>query len=114
MNYADIIAVEAQRHHVSAPIIAAIVEYESNGKWWAKGLAGEIGLAQILPSTARELCPFEARLLWFAQPNISCAARVLRYHIKRCGSIAAGVSAFNGSRHCAVTSYGTNITKGIK
>ncbi len=112
--YAHVIQVESSRHRVPAEILAAVMKKESNGQWWKVGAAGELSLMQIKPSTAREMCPFEARLLWWAQPNIACAARILRIHYRRCGTWAAAASHYNGTSECTVTNYGRAILMGLE
>lgn len=106
---------EAARHKVPAKLIAAIVMRESRWDTFAIGAAGERGIAQILPATARELCPFEARLLHWPQPALSCLARILRWHKRRCGTWLAAASAYNGSRKvCGTTNYGQAILASIE
>jgi soluble lytic murein transglycosylase-like protein len=112
--YVAMIEHEAQRHRVPAALIVAIVSRESRWDTFAIGAANERGLCQIKPSTAREMCDWEPRLLHWPQPNVSCAATILRKHFKRCGSWVASVSAFNGSRACATTAYGIEIMKGME
>lgn len=107
--YVAMVEREAARHHVPAAIIKAIIDRESHWNDYARGAAGEWGLMQIKPSVAREMCDWEARLLHWAQPNVSCGARILRRHFKRCGSWVAASSAFNGSRNCGETAYGIGV-----
>lgn len=107
--YAPLVETASRRHGVDHKLLAAIVYRESGWKWWARGRAGEVGLAQILPSTAKEMCPREAQWLWFPSPSLSCAARILKAHFRRCGSWASAASAYNGARDCRVSAYGEEV-----
>ncbi|MBA5777819.1 transglycosylase SLT domain-containing protein [Stappia sp. F7233] len=51
--YDDIITTTAKKHGIPAELAHAIVKVESNYNPKAKGRAGEIGLMQIKPATAR-------------------------------------------------------------
>jgi soluble lytic murein transglycosylase-like protein len=112
--YVAMVEQEAQRHHVPAALIVAIISRESRWNTFAIGAANERGLMQVKPSTARALCPWEWRLLHWPQPAISCGATILRAHFKRCGTWVAAASAFNGSRNCAETNYGIEIMEAMK
>lgn len=46
---------ESREHGIDPVLIASIIQTESSFNPEAKGLAGEIGLMQIMPSTAQEL-----------------------------------------------------------
>lgn len=46
---------ESKEHGIDPILIASIIQTESSFNPEAKGLAGEIGLMQIMPSTAKEL-----------------------------------------------------------
>lgn len=111
--YVVMVEREAHRHHVPASLIAAMIERESHWDAYARGAAGEWGLMQVKPSVAREMCDWEPRLLHWAQPNVSCGARILRKHFKRCGSWVAAASRFNGTHGCTATAYGIEVTKGL-
>lgn len=52
-NYAKLIRKAAAKHGVPVEIASAVVEVESNFNPKARGRAGEVGLMQIKPATAR-------------------------------------------------------------
>ena len=53
--YSAIIAAKAKKHGVPLSLAHAVIKVESNYRANARGSAGEIGLMQIKPSTARML-----------------------------------------------------------
>lgn len=109
--YVAMIEHEAKVHRVPYALLVSIIARESHWDTFAIGAANERGWMQIQPSVAREMCDWEPRLLHFPQPNVSCGARILRKHFKRCGSWLAAASAFNGSHACGITTYGLDVTR---
>jgi soluble lytic murein transglycosylase-like protein len=54
---AELILVAADRHHIPYSIAMRLVRRESTFRPKARGRAGEIGLTQVLPSTAEDMMP---------------------------------------------------------
>lgn len=79
-------------------LIAAMITKESRGNPEARGTRGEIGLMQILPSTAQERFGYSnVRILFDPMENIRTGARYLAEHFRNLGSIRSAVARYNGS-----------------
>ena len=90
--YADQIARAASRWNVSAALIAAQLYVESNFNPFAVSGAGARGIAQFMPGTARTyglLDPFDAGA------SISAQAHLMRDLLRRFGSVALALAAYN-------------------
>jgi hypothetical protein len=91
-RYAPMIARAAQRHGVSAQLLAAQLYAESNFNPFARSPAGAQGIAQFMPGTARGMGlrdPFDP-----AQA-IDAQARLMRDHLSRFGSVPLALAAYN-------------------
>ncbi len=98
-NYSQLIWSAAVEHNVDPAIIAAMVWRESRGNPNAQGVAGEIGLMQILPSTGASECGVGIALLREPRINLKCGANYLRRLLdvpRLKGSVAAALAAYNG------------------
>ena len=79
-------------------LLAAVAWKESNYNAAAVGKRGEVGAWQVAPTGwARTLCRDGFRT---PRANCRCAARILRYGARRCGSVE-GALRFYGSGNCA-------------
>lgn len=90
-TYAPLISAAARRHGLEPAVLMALIEKESSFNPNARGSAGEIGLGQIKPATAKELGidPYNVR------DNIEGAAKYLSQLTKRFGSVEKGLRAYN-------------------
>ncbi|NKB51818.1 MAG: transglycosylase SLT domain-containing protein [Rhizobiaceae bacterium] len=77
--FAPIIAKHAKANGVPLKLALAVVEVESNYKPAARGRAGEIGLMQLLPRTARYI-GYEGKMKHLYHPDIN-----IRYGMKYLG-----------------------------
>lgn len=76
--YDAIIAKHAQKHGIPVSLARAVVRIESNYRPNARGRAGEIGLMQIKPSTARMMgYSGSAKGLYDPETNISWGMKYL-------------------------------------
>jgi soluble lytic murein transglycosylase-like protein len=76
--YADIVARHAQRLGVSEALAHAVIRVESNYRSNARGRAGEIGLMQIKPATARGIgFSGNAQALYDPETNIRYGMKYL-------------------------------------
>ncbi len=66
-RYAPLLTAEAVRHNVPPALADAVATVESAYDWQAVGASGEVGLMQILPSTA-EMLGFRGTLSQLADP----------------------------------------------
>jgi soluble lytic murein transglycosylase-like protein len=82
----ELIAKEAERVELDPALIDAVIKVESNYDPQAAGSAGEVGLMQILPSTAK-LLGFNGTKMELADPatNIRLGATYLAEAWKRAG-----------------------------
>lgn len=89
--FADIIAQEARRAGVPVELAHAIVKVESNYRVHVTGRAGEIGLMQIKPATARDM-GFEGNASELYNPlvNIKYGMKYLAGAAKRGGGTLCG------------------------
>ena len=81
----------ARAGNVDPRLLAGLVRQESNFNQRAVGSSGEIGLGQLMPSTARELGVNPQ----IVSENLKGAALYLRQMIDRFGSVEAGLRAYN-------------------
>lgn len=92
-NYARLIRKAARKHGVPERVAMAVVQVESNFNPRARGSAGEIGLMQIKPATARGLgFRGASKALYDPQTNLEWGMRYLAGAHKRssgdlCGTI---------------------------
>ena len=92
-NYARLIRKAAKKHGVPERVAMAVVQVESNFNPRARGSAGEIGLMQIKPATARGLgFRGASKALYDPQTNLEWGMRYLAGAHKRasgdlCGTI---------------------------
>jgi len=81
---------------VPSSLVKAIIWVESKGNPYLVGRDGEIGLMQILPSTAQDLGIDNPNLLFDPVVNIRTGANYLRYQLKRYGgNIKDAIAAYN-------------------
>lgn len=92
-NYTQLIRKAARKHGVPERVAMAVVQVESNFNPRARGSAGEIGLMQIKPATARGLgFRGASKALYDPQTNLEWGMRYLAGAHKRasgdlCGTI---------------------------
>lgn len=91
--YQRLIERVAERHRLDPDLLTALVEVESGRDASARSRKGALGLAQLMPETARR---FGARDLLDAEENLEAAARYLRYLLRRYrGDIRLALAAWN-------------------
>lgn len=106
-DYAALFAAAGSRHGVDAGLLAAVAHVESAMNPRAVSPAGAQGLMQLMPATAAGLGvadPFDP-----AQA-VDGAARLLRSHLDRFGSLELALAAYNAgpgavSRHGGIPPY---------
>lgn len=96
MGYATYIVRYGAQNKVEPALIAAMMTVESGGRADAVGAAGEIGLMQILPSTAEWFGGITVPELRDPAVNIEYGSAYLGYCIDRNeGHVAAGIAGYN-------------------
>jgi hypothetical protein len=106
-DYASLFASAGAAHGVDPSLLAAVAQVESGMDPTAVSPAGARGLMQLMPATAAELGvadPFDP-----AQA-VDGAARLLRSHLDRFGSVELALAAYNAgagavSRHGGIPPY---------
>ncbi len=100
-RFVEMARAAARQHGVPEDLFLRLVQQESNWKPRAKSHAGAIGLAQLIPSTARALGvdPYDP-----AQ-NLEGGARYLKTQYKEFGSWRLALAAYNAGPG-AVKKYG--------
>jgi soluble lytic murein transglycosylase-like protein len=91
-RYAAAIATAATRWNVPAELLSAQLFAESNFNPFAHSPVGALGIAQFMPGTARSyglIDPFDA------EASIEAEAHLMRDLLRRFGSIALAVAAYN-------------------
>jgi soluble lytic murein transglycosylase-like protein len=84
----------AARYDVPADLVEAVVAIESNGNPRAVGAAGERGLMQLLPDTARRLGVVDA---FDPAANLDGGTRYLAAELRACaGDEACALHGYNG------------------
>ena len=101
-RYRDEIARAALRHNVPMNLLAAQLYAESNFNPFARSPAGAQGIAQFMPGTARA---YGLRNPFDAEAAIDAQARMMRDLLRRFGSAALALAAYNAGPG-AVARYG--------
>ena len=84
----------AARHNLPPDMLAALVWVESRYCPNARGKDGEVGLGQVLPSTARGL-GIDPQKLWDPRLNLETSARYLAIQYRRFGRWELALAAYN-------------------
>ena len=101
-TYAPIIAKHAKANGVPVELAMAVVEVESNYKPKARGRAGEIGLMQLLPRTARFI-GYEGKMkhLYHPDTNIEYGMKYLGKAYRLGGGTTCGTILKYNAGHAA-------------
>ena len=101
-TYAPIIAKHAKANGVPVELAMAVVEVESNYKPKARGRAGEIGLMQLLPRTARYI-GYEGKMkhLYHPDTNIEYGMKYLGKAYRLGGGSTCGTILKYNAGHAA-------------
>lgn len=93
-EYINAAALQTQ---VAKPIIAAVIEVESNGNPKSTGTVGEIGLMQMKCETAKDMgYVWDCKRLYLPDLNILYGAKYLAWQSKRYGgNLRLVLSAYN-------------------
>ena len=95
-EFAPIVHRKSVLHGIPANLIAAIITVESGWNPDAKGAAGEIGLMQILPATARQMgFAGPESHLFLPNTNIHFGVKYLAYQKSRFGLNDKTIAAYN-------------------
>jgi soluble lytic murein transglycosylase-like protein len=116
MSYAGLIMMYGLEQGVYPALVASVMTVESRGKADAVGSSGEIGLMQIMPSTAKWIANVGIESLALPATNIQTGTAYLRYCIDRKGGNGpAGVAAYNyGPDRVVVTDGMLNVPDSVK
>lgn len=100
-NYARLIRKAAKKHGVPERVAMAVVQVESNFNPRARGSAGEIGLMQIKPATARGLgFRGTAKALYDPQTNLEWGMRYLAgAHKRASGDLCGTILRYNAGHY---------------
>jgi len=100
-NYTRLIRKAAQKHGVPERVAMAVVQVESNFNPRARGSAGEIGLMQIKPATARGLgFRGAAKALYDPQTNLEWGMRYLAgAHKRASGDLCGTILRYNAGHY---------------
>jgi soluble lytic murein transglycosylase-like protein len=82
-------------NNLPSSLVEAIIWVESKGNPYLVGRDGEIGLMQVLPSTAQDLGVSDSSLLFDPIINIKTGVSYLKYQLDRYGNITDAVAAYN-------------------
>ncbi|HHN75434.1 MAG TPA: lytic transglycosylase domain-containing protein [Acidobacteria bacterium] len=111
--YQRLIETVAERHGLDPRLFAALVETESARQSGAVSSAGAVGLAQLMPETARR---FGVRDPANPEDNLDGAARYLRWLLDRFrGRVDLALAAYNAGegavdRHGGIPPYRETMT----
>ncbi|SDR35641.1 Transglycosylase SLT domain-containing protein [Pseudovibrio sp. Tun.PSC04-5.I4] len=101
-SYVKMIEKKAKKHGVPKSIAKAVVEVESNFNEKARGRAGEVGLMQIKPSTARGMgYRGSTRNLYSPENNLEWGMKYLAGAYKRAGGDLCGTILRYNAGHYA-------------
>lgn len=92
----EIVEDEARAQNAPARIVQAIIQVESGGNPQAIGAVGEIGLMQLMPTTAAQMGYRGSRSgLFDPRTNIHYGTKYLAWQMKRYRELSAAISAYN-------------------
>ncbi|MTI45446.1 lytic transglycosylase domain-containing protein [Roseibium hamelinense] len=99
--YADLIHKAAKKHGVPLHIAKAVVEVESNFNPRARGAAGEVGLMQIKPATARGLgYRGSTKALYDPETNLEWGMKYLKgAHDRAGGDLCGTILRYNAGHY---------------
>ncbi|MTI19132.1 lytic transglycosylase domain-containing protein [Rhodobacteraceae bacterium RKSG542] len=101
-NYDKLIKKHAKKHGVPADLARAVVQVESNFNAKARGAAGEVGLMQIKPATARGMgYRGSTKALYNPETNIDWGMRYLAGAHKKAGGDLCGTILRYNAGHAA-------------
>jgi soluble lytic murein transglycosylase-like protein len=109
---APAIVLVASRAGFEPILLGAIALAESSLRPGAIGARGEVGLFQVLPSTARLRCRREFPNLADPKANATCAARLLKLARAKCGPDPANyLRVYNRglAANCGASTYADKI-----
>ena len=96
ITYRDPIRSASLRYDIPAPLIAAVIQCESNWDPHARSSAGARGLMQVLPRTALETAGVPPSRLWDPMTNIHVGTAYLRVLANRYpGNASNVIAAYN-------------------
>jgi soluble lytic murein transglycosylase-like protein len=105
-KYADLINKAAERHHVDAKLLHAVIQTESAYNPHAVSTAGAVGLMQLMPDTARRYGVMDRH---DAEQNIDGGARYLKDLLAMFNSnLRLAVAGYNAGEG-AVMKYNNNV-----
>lgn len=98
----DIARREAKLASISPSLAVANLLAESSANGQAISHVGAIGLMQVMPQTAKQLCGIKDwRQLLNDEINIRCGVKVLAYELKQAkGDPSIALQAYNGGSKC--------------
>lgn len=91
LEWADYISNAAKENNLDAWLLAAVITVESKWDHLARGSAGEVGLMQVLPTTA----DLPAEALQDPATAVEAGARYLGQQVRHFGQ-QEGLAAYNG------------------
>lgn len=108
---AAVIYEESKRTPIDSLVVTAVMRVESRFNPAALGSRGEVGLLQVLPSTAEELCPKERGNLRDIRNNVRCGLKVLARARRICGGgcAATWLGLYSGVKRCGPSKYGEAV-----
>ncbi len=85
----------AKRYGIDHHLFRALIQHESTWRPHVVSSRGAVGLAQIMPNTAKAECGLNRKDLLDPELNLNCGARYLAKQIERFGSVKQALCAFN-------------------
>jgi soluble lytic murein transglycosylase-like protein len=93
-----------QEYKLPKKLLGALIEQESNFEEKAindSTTPSSFGLGQITLPTAKNFCKIKSKKELFQHDkNIKCTAKILKYHIKKYGTIPSALTAYRGGTPC--------------
>ncbi len=93
--FEQLAAIQAHLHGLDPALFRALVQQESNWRASIVSHKGAVGLAQIMPATAKMECNLDKTDLHNPRKNLSCGARYLAKQLKNYRSVEAALCAYN-------------------
>lgn len=91
---------EAEQHGIPRDVAFRLVRMESAFDQWALGKAGEIGLTQLMPATARRVSPgTPISLVWLSDVNLHIGFTYLHSMRERYHNWCLAATAYNSGPH---------------
>jgi soluble lytic murein transglycosylase-like protein len=85
----------AAKHDLNLYLFRALITHESNWNAGAVSRQNAIGLSQVQPATAADICGLDSEELFDAEKNLDCGAQYFSELLEQFGTVELALCAYN-------------------